>query len=498
MSRRKWIVGAGAPLVVGVGVGVMWPGEEPPTPPTTPPWSEPLVVRDLDTIRTDTLRVLVLNDPLTWERRRDAEAGLEYELLERFARSVNCALAVVPMDHPDSMYMALQRGQGDVVAAQRTPRPDHAEWVAYTAPYRMVHPVVASRRDDPRHARHLRDRLLPGGITDTATVGLWSPFRTPGYRLNVSNGRLLRLVDHPAGTPEQLLVDVVVGAAPATLVTDAQALYEGRRFPVLEFSGPVGDPLPQSFVVRRNAPQLLAAMNEWLAQEEESGALAMFIKAYTRAMPRPGALAMRRSIPVDGDSISPFDDAFREHGAHMRWEWELLAAMAYRESRFDSTAVSSRGAAGIMQIMPTTGARLGLDHTSGAKDHVRAAVRYLNKLDTMWMRAIPDRDQRLRFVLASYNAGPGHIIDAQRLAEALCLDPKRWEGHVERAVLLLAKPRYFMRPGLRNGYCDGSQVFTYVREVTGFYQQLRERPMARRKPAPAEAEDLVELPAEQE
>src|SRR5690606_24160262 len=147
-----------------------------------------------------------------------------------------------------SMYMALQRGQGDVVAAQRTPRPDHAEWVAYTAPYRMAHPVLASRRDDPRHARHLRDRLLPGGITDTATVGLWSPCRTPGYRLNVSNGRLLRLVDHPAGTPEQLLVDVVVGAAPATLVTDAQALYEGRRFPVLEFSGPVGDPLPQSFV----------------------------------------------------------------------------------------------------------------------------------------------------------------------------------------------------------------------------------------------------------
>jgi membrane-bound lytic murein transglycosylase F len=334
---------------------------------------------------------------------------------------------------------------------------------------------------------------MPAGVTDTATVGLWSPFQVPGYTLSISNGRLLRLIVDPRATPEQLLMDVVIGHAPATLITDAHALYEGRRFPLIEFSGPVGDPVPLSFVVRTNSPRLLEAMDQWLAREQESGALAMFIKAYTRALPRPGALVMRRAIPVEGDSISPFDPAFRQHAELMRWDWELLAAMAYRESRFDSTAVSYAGAAGIMQIMPATGASLGLDASSGMSDHVRAAVRYLNKLDTMWIRAIPDRDQRLRFVLASYNAGPGHIIDAQRLAEALCLDPGRWEHNVERAVLLLSKPGYFMRPGLRNGFCDGGQVFTYVREVTGFYRQLQNRPMAQ-APADPGRDDLVEVP----
>ena len=97
----------------------------------------------------------------------------------------------------------------------------------------------------------------------------------------------------------------------------------------------------------------------------------------------------------------------------------------------------------------------------------------LRRLDTIWMRAVPDKQQRLRFVLASYNAGPGHIIDAQRLAEQLGPDPAKWEGHVERAVLLLAKPRFFLRPGMKNGYCKGSQVFHYVRGVLTVYHQLK-------------------------
>jgi hypothetical protein len=88
----------------------------------------------------------------------------------------------------------------------------------------------------------------------------------------------------------------------------------------------------------------------------------------------------------------------------------------------------------------------------------------------------PDREQRLRFALASYNAGPGHVIDAQRLAEHLGLDPKKWEGNVERAILLLAKPRYYMRPEMKNGFCKGSQVFHYVRDVVALYGKLRARP----------------------
>jgi len=126
--------------------------------------------------------------------------------------------------------------------------------------------------------------------------------------------------------------------------------------------------------------------------------------------------------------------------------------------------------------MPRTAERFGVDPEAGMEDHIRAATMYLNRLDTLWRRAIPDRDQRLRFMLASYNAGPGHIIDAQRLALQLGLDPDRWEHNVERSVLLLADPRYYLLPEMRNGYCQGNQVFHYVRDVLAIYRQLKARP----------------------
>ena len=61
---------------------------------------------------------------------------------------------------------------------------------------------------------------------------------------------------------------------------------------------------------------------------------------------------------------------------------------------------------------------------------------------------------------------------------------------MERAVLMLAKPRYYMRPEMKNGYCKGSQVFHYVRDIVSLYQQLtrmRSEPVAVKPPGPGAA-----------
>jgi membrane-bound lytic murein transglycosylase F len=437
------------------------------------PWSEPLVDRDLDRVVADTLRVLVLRDPLTWEERTNAVTGLEWELLERFAKGMKVPIKAVEVFHPDSLWMALQKGRGDVIAAQLTPRKDHRRWVRFTAPYRSVVPVMASLRNDPTASR---PRSIPtvGPAVDSMVMGSASPFRDPDHRFddNVCVAR------RPAGdgvhTADDLLVELMLGRAAAVVVSDAHAAHEAARLPLVEFSGPIGAPRPLCYAVRKNATRLAKALDQQIEKDRATGALEHLFKGYvaTRS-PKAGPLRAKRSIPVSGDSISPFDKAFRSHAGSLTWDWHLLVAMAYQESRFDSTAVSTMGAQGIMQLMPNTAERLGLDSTHAVEDHIGAAVRFINKLDTLWRRAVPDPEQRLRFVLASYNAGPGHIIDAQRLAEQLGLDPRRWEQHVERAVLLLTRPRFYLRPTMRNGYCNGPQVFRYVRDVTSMYRELR-------------------------
>lgn len=425
------------------------------------PWDHPWVERDLAEIKADTLRVLVLHDPLTWEERPKATTGLEYELLERFAKRQGLAMVAIPMEHPDSMLLALQQGRGDVIAAQYTPRRKHRRWLAVTEPYHSVLPMVALLREDPVVSTNIIREAH-----DTLYISTWSPFLGGAYG-QVGKGPLAEV----AVTPEELLMEVVLGLHNSAVVSDAQASYEAQRFPTIEFSPIDGQEKPLVFAVRKNAHALRDELNDWLKDPEEADFRSALVESYLHRLPKPGALR-KRNMPVRPDSISPYDEEFRLHGSGFGWRWQLLAAMAWKESRFDSSAVSSQGAMGIMQIMPRTATKLGLDSSVTVGAHIDAAKRYVSRLDTMWMRAVPDREQRLRFVLASYNCGPGHVIDAQRLAEHLGLDPERWEHHVERAILLLAKPRYYTRPEMKNGYCKGSQVFHYVRDITSLYDQL--------------------------
>ena len=128
-----------------------------------------------------------------------------------------------------------------------------------------------------------------------------------------------------------------------------------------------------------------------------------------------------------------------------------------------------------MQIMPATAEALGIDTADGIGGHIGGATKYLDKLDAMWRASVPNKDQRLKFVLASYNAGPGHIKDAQRLAELHGLATNRWDGSVERALLLLEKPRWFSRPEVKNGYCRAHETFWYVRDVVSAFGQYRRK-----------------------
>lgn len=450
------------------------------------PWSEPRVERDLEAIRADTLRVLVLSDPLTWEQRPQAQSGLEWELLERIARRLQIPVRAVPLDHPDSLWMALQDGRGDVIAAQLTPRADHARWVDFSRPYRAVRPVLAT----VYKRTTMKGKAQVGPVVDSVLMAVASPFRSPAYRLNHA---LCPVEPDPVRGPhtsEELFTELLLGRTDAVVVSDAHAAFEAARTPLLSFSEPVGPPVDLCFAVRRNGPALRKAINEVLEEEERSGKLALMLSAYrAKGRAAPQRLRAERSIPIAGDSVSPYDRIFRSFAGSLTWDWHLLVAMAYQESRFDSTASSTKGAFGIMQFMPGTAERMGLGADHAVDAHIAAAVRYINKLDTLWRRAVPDPKQRLRFVLASYNAGPGHIIDAQRLAEQQGLDHRRWEGHVERTVLLLARPQWYTRPDMRNGYCKGSQVFHYVRDVVNMYDQLtRALPGA---PAGAPAEEAL-------
>jgi hypothetical protein len=175
----------------------------------------------------------------------------------------------------------------------------------------------------------------------------------------------------------------------------------------------------------------------------------------------------------DPAGISPFDGLIAQHAEAHGFDWRLVAALIFEESRFNPTSESGAGAYGLMQVRPIAAHTVGADRFWEPSDNISAGVRYLRYLDDLF-RGAAERD-RIGLVLAAYNMGPGHVQDAQRLARYVGLDPNRWQGHIERLLPLLELPAVYTR--LPNGFARGHETVAYVQRTIDRYRLYqRQRP----------------------
>lgn len=177
--------------------------------------------------------------------------------------------------------------------------------------------------------------------------------------------------------------------------------------------------------------------------------------------------------------ISKYDDLFRKYAPLVRWDWRLIAAQCYQESCFDPNARSWAGARGLMQIMPSTAAHLGLpmDQIFQPEPNIAAAARYLKELSQAFSD-IPSAGDRQCFVLAAYNGGSFHVRDAMALTQKNGGNPKRW-GDVSRYLRLLSDPQYYNDPVVKHGYMRSSETLDYVDKIRIRYGQYRGVPVGK-------------------
>lgn len=175
--------------------------------------------------------------------------------------------------------------------------------------------------------------------------------------------------------------------------------------------------------------------------------------------------ARPRTVPQA--ALSPFDPLIQYYAAKKGFDWRFIAAIIEAESGFDPRATSPRGAYGLMQVRDIAARAVGETSFRQPADNIRTGVQYLRKLE----KYVPNargRD-RLMLLLAAYNAGPGHLADAQQLAREHGLDPNRWYGGVREVLPALQNPAIY--PSLRHGFARGSDVVVYVE---GIWQRFLE------------------------
>ena len=465
----------------------------------------PPVERDLSLISgTDTLVALVTFNSTGYFLYRGQPMGLEYEVLRDFAEEHDLELRTVVARDRDRVLHRLNDGDGDVAAARIVPTARDSAHVAYTRPLYETRATLVQRTapadsaDLPQAADTILHRPGPGAAgPDAGTAGtpvpvnarlIRRPAQLAGEDVHVprrtfyedrlveisdSLGEDIHVVEVDSASHEALVRAVARGDIRFTVSPENIARLKESYFTNLAITPVIGPPHEVAFAVRANAPELQQALDAFIARKAESGELQALYEKYF--LDRAGFDERTRSEYLTSETgrLSEYDHLLRRHAPTIGWDWRLLASQTFQESRFQPRARSWAGAMGLLQLMPATAREVDVADPYDPEQNVAGAVRYLQWLTDQWEDEIPDPDARLPFILASYNAGFGHVSDARRLAEKNGDDPDTWE---DVAYWLLQKSRksVYTDPVVKYGFCRGLEPVTYVSLILERFDHYRQ------------------------
>jgi membrane-bound lytic murein transglycosylase F len=269
---------------------------------------------------------------------------------------------------------------------------------------------------------------------------------------------------------DRLIQRLAEGEIAYTVAAENLASLKAGEYTNLVVKPAIGPAQPVVWAVRRNAPQLLDALNKFIAGKRKSGLLAVLYRKYF--LDRRGFQRRGGNLTAETGILSPFDEWFREYARIPGWDWRLVAAQAYQESRFDVKAHSWAGAVGLMQIMPSTAREMRVN-PGNPQQSIEGACRYLWKLDDSWKDSVTNEDERLKFILASYNVGLGHVQDAVRLARKHGDDPASWND-VAYWLIRKSKRSVYDDPVVKHGFARGTEPVAYVDQILGRFENYRQ------------------------
>lgn len=233
-----------------------------------------------------------------------------------------------------------------------------------------------------------------------------------------------------------------------------------------------------AWAVRREAKQLQSSLCEWVASNRSSfrDFTTIRIKGSGGKTYSPRRNVKSPILNLAKGQISTFDIYFKQYSRQCGWDWKLLAAQAYQESGFDPNAVSWMGAMGLMQLMPATARNVGVsqDKVFDPESNVRGATRLISQLNSHYS-AIRSENERINFILAAYNAGPGHVDDARALASKNGKDPNVWKDNVDYYILNMCKAEFYNQPEVKHGYFRGTETFDYVNKIRTRWDEYRSK-----------------------
>jgi membrane-bound lytic murein transglycosylase MltF len=405
------------------------------------------------------------------------QRGITYDLLQAFEKHVNKALGrkgkvqvvVIPVAR-DRLLPALIEGRGDIAAANLTITTERQTLIDFADPLLtgvsellVTGPAAGTVASLDDLAGEAAVYVRPSSSYFEHLVGL-------NQRRKAAGEHEIRIVpaDENLGD-EDLLEMVAVGLLPAIVVDSHKAAFWVQIIDgiVVHQDIAINTDGQIAWAIRKNNPQLKTVVNGFVKTAKKGTLLGnRLLKKYL------GSTQWIKNALAD-DEIAKFQatvETIKKYAELHDFDWLMIAAQSYQESKLVQSLVSPSGAIGVMQVLPSTAAdpNVAVPNIELLDNNVRAGVKYLRFLRDRYFSdpAIAPLDQEL-LSFAAYNAGPGNIAKARAKTAEMGFDPNRWFQNVE-----LAAARVISREPVR-----------YVRSIYKYYvayKSLSEQAAVRR------------------
>jgi membrane-bound lytic murein transglycosylase MltF len=394
---------------------------------------------DLDgMIERRVIRVLTTYSKTTFFIDRGTQLGLVPDAFRLFEDDLNAKLKTknlrihvlfVPVAH-DDLIPALLDGRGDIVSAGKLATAWRGEQVDFTNPTRSdISSVIVTGPGIPPvpTVDDIGGREVYLRASDVSTKGVEQ------FNANLKARGKPPVKINPAPevlADEDILEMVNAGLVPMTMADDYVAEFWKQIFPEITINAAAARTGGQTaMMVRKNSPQLMAALNDFIARYPEgSGTRNMLFQKYLQ-----NVKYARQA--TSGADLARFKEAvgyLRRYSDQYQLDYLLMAAQGYQESGLDQRKKSPVGAVGVMQVMPATGNDMNVGNIAEIESNIHAGVKYMRfMIDRYYANEPMEPVDKVLFTFASYNAGPARIRQLRQRAEQRGLNPNKWFNNVE-------------------------------------------------------------------
>lgn len=402
------------------------------------------------------LRVVTLNSPSTVYEGRNGLTGFEYDLASAYAKHLGLDLQLVVASNVEEVLNTLTSGQADIAAAELTVTDGRNEHFRFSTPYMHTDPLVVCNRTRTRDKDEANLDLV---------LALGSSF---SEALDDSGLHFAQVKAEPYSV-EALLRDVAKGKADCTMADSHVYDLQRRYLPTLQKRYVVAEQTDIAWAVAgghtwRNV-SLLRDLDYWLAQDSTQKLVQRLEQRYfsfgKEEFDYVDLARLRRAIR---NVLPRYEADFKRAGKRYNLPWEELAAIAWQESRWRPDAQSHTGVRGMMMLTQVTADEQGVHDRTDAAQSIMGGARYLASLKRQLPDSIPS-GERLKFALAAYNMGMGHVMDARQLTKWRGKNPDKWSD-VSPFLPLLQEKKVYKQ--LLHGYARGIEAQEYVAAVRNF------------------------------